>query len=323
MRGISHIAIRSPNWIGDHILALPFYRAVRAHYPRARITLLHPPALSDLIYPECFNDHWLLSPAQRRSASGLWALGRRVYAARFELAVVLPATLRAALPFFLGRVPARVGFAGDGSAIFLTSHLRWRGVEAGCHKSELYQQLGDLLLAPRVVKAEGASGARDKHIVVAPGASITLREWPHQKELLEGLRREFPSYRIIYVGTAEQSAYSRWLDTVGDPLVENRIGQTSLADVLALCRRAAAVVANDSGIAHLAATLAHAPTVVLFGPGAPHYVTPLGSHVEVVRDAGLPCSPCEKPYCRAPYGYQACLQRVSPSAVLSAVRSCL
>jgi heptosyltransferase-2 len=104
---------------------------------------------------------------------------------------------------------------------------------------------------------------------------------------------------------------------------QNLIGKTSLPDLIKLCESARLVIANDSGVAHLAATLASAPVLVLFGPGNPDYIRPLGNKVSVVRDESLPCSPCEKPYCRSPYGFQRCLKNLDVSFIMTRVEELL
>ena len=77
-------------------------------------------------------------------------------------------------------------------------------------------------------------------------------------------------------------------------------------------------------MAHLSATLAGARTLVLFGPGNPKYIAPQGSKViPVVADRQPACSPCEKPYCRAPFGYQKCLKDISVETVLKRIETAL
>ena len=59
-------------------------------------------------------------------------------------------------------------------------------------------------------------------------------------------------------------------------------GQTTLADAVALIRRAALVVTNDSGLMHVAAALGK-PAVSIFGPTNPVQVGPYGQPASVVR----------------------------------------
>ena len=98
----------------------------------------------------------------------------------------------------------------------------------------------------------------------------------------------------------EKANGTRFLKNVSDPGVEDWIERTTLPELVSLCRRASLVIANDSGVAHLAATLAGASTLVLFGPGDPDYIRPLGdrglrgsgfgSRLQSLRESFLPCA---------------------------------
>lgn len=297
-----------------------FYRRLPLVYPDARRTLIVPDFLAGLAYPEVFHEVRAVTLAERKRVDALWSFSRWISEARFDEAFILPATLRATLPFFLARVPERVGFSSALSAPFLTRAVSWQGVKSGRHKSELYNSL----LGPaELIPAKTTSGAPQKLIVMAPGASIELREWPFYEELAKILKSKYPSFRIVLVGTLNESRVMALAERLSSHGVESLIGQTSIKDLVRLCREAAVVIANDSGVAHVAGTLANAATVVLFGPGDPKYVTPAGDWVTVVRNEKLDCSPCESSICKAPHGYQACLKTLTVDEVLAAVQNSL
>src|SRR5207249_11593038 len=67
-------------------------------------------------------------------------------------------------------------------------------------------------------------------------------------------------------------------------------GTTDLPLQAALLARAAVVVCNDSGLAHLAAAVG-APTVAVFGSTSSAWTMPLGPRVAVVQRAPV-CSAC-------------------------------
>src|SRR5207245_7280608 len=70
----------------------------------------------------------------------------------------------------------------------------------------------------------------------------------------------------------------------------NAVGRLSLGELLALLRRAALVVSNDTGPTHLAAAQG-APVVGLFGPNTPVLYGPRSAYALALY-LGLPCSPC-------------------------------
>ncbi len=306
-------------------MALPFYRGLRRAYSRSHITLLAAQSVAGLDYPGLFDAIRVMKEADRRFPRGVLGFGRELLHDRFDLGISLPASISSALLLFAARIPNRVGFAEGGADLFLTDALRWVGRESRRHKSDLYLELlGHLTLNFSVPpEAEPLSKPREKLLIVAPGASLPLREWPYFNALLPALRVRYPDHRLIVAGGPGDGKWNSFLSRLGDPSIENLIGKTTLSELRGICETAQAVIANDSGIAHVAATLSGAPTLVLFGPGDPGYVRPRGRCITVSRVPGLPCSPCEKPYCRAPFGYQECLRALSLETVLRELQAIL
>lgn len=101
------IVVRGVNWLGDVVMTLPALQRLRERFPGARITLLTAAKLADLYAGQPgWDDVWSF-----RKEEGPWAIGRRLRAGRFDLAVILPNSPRSALEAWLGRVPRRVGGA--------------------------------------------------------------------------------------------------------------------------------------------------------------------------------------------------------------------
>lgn len=295
-------------------MVYPFYLGLREAYPDAHITWLISTGVAGIPFANLYDELWAVDKSKLKSLSLVGEMRRR----KFDLAITLPASVRSALLFYLSGIPKRMGYAEPTGVIFLTQAIPWRGVMAHEHKSRLYFGLLRYLIgndeATYYLPPISLKPKKEKRIVIAPGASIALREWPYFSELIEKLG-ELAGYEIVVVGT-------HWNQTPPLP-AKNLIGKTTLPELISLCETAQLVIANDSGVAHVAATLASAPVLVLFGPGNPDYVRPLGSSVTLVRDAALPCSPCEKPYCRSPYGHQRCLKNLDVSFIMTRVSELL
>lgn len=318
------IVVRSPNWIGDQVMALPFYQGLRATYSKDSITLLCSENVAGLEYPGLFDEKEILPRSSRKSLRGMLSLARTLADRKFDLGLSLPSSFSSALLFFTAGIPNRVGF-DDGTNLFLyTSSLRWKGARSKSHKTRLYLELLEFLTGqPKsLLLASSSKTEQSNSIIVAPGAAIALREWPYFQELLIAIRSEYPSHRILVVGSDRESKWHGFLRRMGLN-IEDCVGRTNLEELRKLCESACLVIANDSGLAHVAATLAHAPTLVLFGPGDPSYVSPLAERVIPLRVGNLPCSPCERAKCSAPYGYQRCLKSLSLETVLNAVHAML
>lgn len=310
--------VRAPNFLGDHILALPFYSALRAQYPQSTLTLLGPDFVENFLEPEWrYAYRPLLLPDRKRIPTA--RLAERLARDRYDLAITLVASFSSAWLLWRAKVPHRMGFAESAALPFLTHAVRWRGRLAGRHKSELYLSLLEEIGSPARLPAPPALLPNaGRTIVIAPGASLPLREWPYFLELILWLRRNYPGLPLSVVGGPGESVWHKRLSRLNDSGVEDLVGRTSLEDLTRIMQGAALVIANDSGPAHLAATVARVPTFVLFGPGDPLYVAPRGTRVTVARRTDLPCSPCESAVCRN-LEKKACLNGLSLEQVVQAL----
>ncbi len=320
MGSYQNILVRGPNWIGDFVLADDFFAGLRAAYPNSRISLVCPLEMADLA-PEAIFDHVIsITRAQRKLPTGI-SFWRGLAVEQFDCGISLASSLSAAVLLRLSGIPERIGYSDRGAGIFLTKTKRWPGRTTGKHKAQLYRELLEWVAGHAAPKRdyEQSLPPPGEAIVLAPGASIALREWPYFVELAAVLRQRYPQTPIRVVGAAAQKAWEPRFAALRDSGIESLVGLTTLPELVELCRQARFVVANDSGVAHVAATLAGAPTVVLFGPGDPAYVTPLGPQVRIARAEGIACSPCESAHCRGGLGYQVCLRELSVDDVLASI----
>src|SRR5258705_2263828 len=104
------ILVRGPNWTGDLVMATPGFRALRAGFPAAHITLLVTAQLAPLLAGAPWFDALVPLDSRNRGAlvrDGL-ALRRR---ARFDLGLCLPDSIESALLMRVAGVRRIVGYA--------------------------------------------------------------------------------------------------------------------------------------------------------------------------------------------------------------------
>jgi hypothetical protein len=154
-----------------------------------------------------------------------------------------------------------------------------------------------------------------RNLVFAPGCKtgeMAAKRWPHYPELAEAFDD------VSVVGTVDDLQCYDGSPMRFGPNIKIYVGKVTLRETAELLATAAAVVANDTGLAYVSAAVG-TPTLILFGP-TPH--TALGQlppNVRILR-AGLGCEPCwfngRFQACKARID---CLQRLSMSSVRNEV----
>lgn len=149
-------------------------------------------------------------------------------------------------------------------------------------------------------------------VVMAPFANERLRQWPsrHYRELIELILREH-GLPIMVVGTrAQRAGANDIVRGLSSEQVTNRCGVVSWGDVVKAIDSAPYVVANNSGVAHLAATRGRWTLCVFAASHAFNEWMPRGPNVVTMVKA-IPCSPCELGLDRCPNGV-ACMVDLAP-----------
>jgi ADP-heptose:LPS heptosyltransferase len=192
---------------------------------------------------------------------------------------------------------------GQGQAEFELGHARRLGYAGPMPPTYAATSGRTYALPPRTVGLHPGS---------KPGGWMRLKRWAGLPALATALLEA--GLGVAIVGTdADGSAHDAWPAGVLDFR-----GKLSLLDTAALLAQCRAVVANDSGIAHLSAA-AGTETVIVFGPTSERiYARPRANAHPIAAD--VPCRPCHNPsHCED----QVCLSRLRPARVMEAVRAVL
>jgi heptosyltransferase-2 len=295
--------------LGDVVLTTPLVRAIRAAHPAADIVFATKRAWAPVLHG---NPH-LRDVVTLEPGESLAGLARRLRG-RFDHRLDLHGNLRSyALRALLGGrwtsyrkrrtarrllIATRWNVYGPTIPVAARYHeaARRLGVTPDGRGAEVFPSPDDLLRASGIAPP----GA----VVLAPGASRWTKRWPadHWRALAAALHAS--GFGVVGVGTGDERAILHGtpaIDAFGHPL----------GVIAALLRRARTVVANDSGLMHLA-TAVGTPVVVLAGPT----VESFGS----VLQKPLACRPCS-PYGSAtcPAGHHRCMTDILVDDVARAV----
>ena len=317
------ILIRGTNWLGDSVITVPAVRAIKRGRPDAHITVAAPEKLAAVWRLVSEVDEVL--PLPDASPFTIARLLNRQ--ARFDVAVLFPNSMRAALEVWLAEIPRRVGFAGH--------HRRWLlnqivpdlpRVGPICHQVHHYlhlaRDLGAKISDAELVSAPAAQDAATPEPLLAlcPGAEYgPAKRWPPERfaEVAAHVADERGAKWMIF-GTASDEANGRIIaEALGDRC-ENRIGQTTLEQLAEELRRCRLLLTNDTGTMHLA-TLLGVPVVAVFGSTEHRLTGPLGKGNTVIRHH-VECSPCFLREC--PIDFR-CMYAVTPDEVVAKVLAAL
>jgi ADP-heptose:LPS heptosyltransferase len=152
-------------------------------------------------------------------------------------------------------------------------------------------------------------------VVISPFANERARQWParNYRELIGLIWREH-GFAAMIVGTRGQRAVANDLVRgLSSERAMNTCGVLSWEELIEAVDAAPYVVANNSGVAHLAAVRGRWTLCLFSGSHAYNEWMPRGPLVVTVGRA-LPCSPCELGTERCPNNV-ACMAELQPSEV--------
>ena len=314
---MARFLVVAPNWIGDALMGQPLLARLREKLPQARIDVLAPAWVAPVVrrMPEVSG---VIETAFVHGALALrerWKLGRTLKALGYDQALVLPNTWKSALVPFFAAIPIRSGYVGESRYGLLNLRHRKQGAREpmATHYARLADKpgaaLGRPLPAPKlVVEAQAAQRTRERfgiaprYAVFCPGAEYgPAKRWPYFGELAERI-----SLPVLLLGSPKERAQCAAIKG------RNLAGETTLDEAIELIAGAQLVVANDSGLMHVAAALGR-PQVALYGSSSPRHTPPLSDKARVLW-LGIECSPCYAREC--PLGHFRCMRDLRVEQVL-------
>jgi heptosyltransferase II len=322
------LIVRLPNWLGDTVMAVPVLRALRAAAPARQLVAAGPWAA--LLEGQGCADVLVRYPR------GWWGRGRATPALRAlrpETAVLLPGSLESAVAARLWGARRRIGLA--------TRERAWLLTDPVPVPSPRPHQIDEYLLAlgplgvpatdrtPRLLPPPRGSAARRaargllEQSGVTPGADGP-RVGVHLGAAF-GPAKTWPAHHVagfcrlaraagllpVLLGTGDEAARARAVLAAAP--AASLVGRDRPDILPAVLAELDALVAADTGVAHLAAALG-VPVVTLFGPTDPALTAPRGP-VAVLRRP-VDCAPCFRRVC--PIDHR-CMEGLAPAEVVATI----
>lgn len=283
--GPDNILVIKLGALGDFIQALGPMKAIRAHHPEARITLLTTTPFEQL-GRDCgyFDQVWIDSKPKFYDLVGWAALSRRLNRGEFDRVYDLQNNDRTSMYFKLFRPrPEWSGIAKGASHRNTDPERKYRHAFDGHRKTLALAgvapvEIDDLVWMESDIKRFDLP---DRYAVLVPGCSPHHPEkrWPvrHFTDLAEMLEKE--GITPVLIGTQAEDQTLAGI-ALACPHARNLCGKTDLYDIAGIARGAELVVGNDTGPMHLAAATG-VPCITLFCTRKSHPVKhrPMGHKV--------------------------------------------
>jgi ADP-heptose:LPS heptosyltransferase len=322
-RAVRNVLAVRLDQIGDVLMTTPALAAVAQCLPEARLTLLaspagaavarHVPFVGETI---TYQAPWAAYSAQRESSG--YALGQResrlideLADRQFDAAIVFTSCAQSALPAALLALQAgigmRLGYSRENPHGLLTDWLPDLDELPDCARHEVARQL-ELVAAvglhasdERLVfrfdhghvsrlyerfDAAGLDPARP-YFAVHPGANVAAHCYPPEQfaDAVDSIARD-SGCAAVFTGTAlDHALIEAARRCMQEPSV-SLAGQLGLGELGALIAGAKLLLANNSGVTHLAAAV-ETPVVDLYQPRLPQQF-PWKVQSRIVAHQGVP-----------------------------------
>jgi len=326
------LLVRSTNWVGDAIMALPALRAVRTRFPEAEITILAKPYVAFIYKNQRVCDNMMFVDDKRDKVG-------EIREQKFDKALLLQNAFEAAWFAWRAGIPERIGYARDGRSLLLTKAVPVpKPGEIPAHEQFYYLELlrraswldslpNETFIGldvPEENRKRAAQFLRSNcvqpdglRIAIGAGASYgSAKCWPPDRfaELANRLQTQSAVDIILFGTRAEEPVSSAIAAGMHRPPID-LTGKTPIDDLPALLSQCHLFVGNDSGAMHVAAAVG-LPVVAIFGPTDPFGTAPVTPRCSIVQEKPY-CSPCFLRRCPTDH---RCMTRVTPDAVEAAAR---
>ncbi len=261
-----------------------------------------------------------------------YRVGRQLRVNKYDQAIILPRSYKAALVPFFAKIPMRTGYRGEmrfgivNNRLPLDREVLTQTVQrftALAYHHELqkpplvYQPSLTIDVANREWFIKDVGLKMNKPIIAfMPGAEYgEAKRWPteYYRQLAEMLVSN--GYRIWVLGSDKEQQLGTVICEGYEEDVINLCGKTKLEDVIDLLSIVHTAVSNDSGLMHIACA-AGTKVIGIYGSSDPAYTPPLSDKAEVMY-LNMSCSPCFQRTCQ--FEHLECLRNIKPVDVFKRI----
>lgn len=304
MSDVRSILLIRPSALGDVCRSVPVLVSIKRAFPSSRIDWLvqdgftaaianHP----DLGHVISFDRKGLGQQSKRGNLTPIRHFFGTLRDARYDIVFDCQGLLRSGIFAWATRAPRRIGFANARELGWLGVNER-HAVPTPLHSVDRMLELLRLAGVPPVRDMRLYADPRARHdvaetitlagrcyAVVAPTSRWVAKRWPAERfaAVVRALRGIGYSGVVLVGGRNEREQCGPLLEVAAHYAhVIDRIGETSVAQLMAIIESSSLVIANDSAALHMAVGFDR-PTVALYGPTSVPLVGPYHREQDVIQ----------------------------------------
>jgi heptosyltransferase-2 len=334
------ILVVGPSWVGDMVMAQSLLMSLKAAHPRCPIDVLAPPWSAPLLarMPEVNQSIALPLDHGQFGFITRYKLGRKLRSEGYRHAIVLPNSWKSALiPFFAGIVK-RTGYIGecrwgllndvrklDKSRLTMTAQ-RFVALglpdKPGLPLDFQYPRIAWDKTGQQAVIQKFGLNVPSKILALCPGAEYgPSKRWPAAYFAEVANVKLVQGWQVWLMGAGKDKMTAMEINRLTGNKCIDFTGKTALIEAIDLISLADSVVANDSGLMHLAAAL-QKKVIAIYGSTSPQMAPPLSDNAEIIS-LNLKCSPCRKRICplypEDHPEHTKCLTGIKPSRIIELI----
>lgn len=328
------ILIVGPSWVGDMVMAQVLFKLLKSSVVDVELDVLAPmwslPVLQRM--PEISRCISLPITHGQFALRTRVAIAQQLRSANYAQAIVLANSWKSALIPWLAKIPVRTGWLGE-MRWGLLNDVRYLNKQQLPRMVQRYAALGvpakqalplDLPV-PHLYAPESAVAVTLQKfnleitqpiLALCPGAAYgPAKRWPEEYFAKVATEKMAQGWQIWLFGSQQDAPVISSIQTLINEPTVSFAGKINLLETIDLLSRAQAVVSNDSGLLHIAASL-DKPLVAIYGSTSAIFTPPLGIKSKILQEK-LACSPCFKREC--PLIHMNCMHLIKPERVVAAI----
>lgn len=316
------ILIILPNWLGDAIMTTPAIEQIIKTYQNPRVTLV-----GSAVSIEAFSAHPDIAARivdQTKTAKSriraTYELAKSL--GTFDIAISFRNQIHANMLLYFTHSTRRIARRSWHALLFCTHAII---MQKRNHLVEQYLSLVEPLFLPKIAPLKLYTANQPvitKSIGINAGATYgSAKRWIPARFARSAAAFE-QEYRIILFGGPNEIEIAHDIEqelrSLGVTNIENKSGQTTIAQLIETIASLTLFITNDSGPMHIAAAF-NIPTVALFGPTKSEETSPWLNPNALIINKHVKCAPCMKRQC--PLDEHLCMESIDVEEVVKAAKT--